>query len=199
MSKRIETDVRNVSYYLKNSSETRLQAMAFASDSVKGAVYAKKSLVGGLFVCAHSEAQAFVANLKTGHQGNRNDNGWMKVDGLMLDDIYINQEYQIVATQLPDFATWLIGVRIKAREYLFGELLPAVEDYLLSPQFTTPILPEWIPVIGRAMHDRKWFKRLDGFGMVCHRLKCSQEELDDLVSELVRTRKVRIANVKRRA
>jgi len=69
----------------------------------------------------------------------------------------------------------------------------ALWGLLTSEAYTTPLLRSWLPWVQQTLLDREMLLPLRCFGCQCGWLKATNDDLDEVVSEGLRTRKLVIA------
>lgn len=90
--------------------------------------------------------------------------------------------YDVKIQVLPRFSTAQLVMVARTPSLLFGEKVSAVYRYVMSDEFSTPMLPEWAPYLCDVLESSGALYAAEGFGeevSLCH---VSQEKLDEIVS-----------------
>jgi len=102
--------------------------------------------------------------------------------------IFDAKPYVISRVQLPLYNLWQLVVRTQDPRFLTGELEVAMTEFLMSPEFTTPLLPEWIPyIIGRCRAAKLLYECRHFVGQSAFYCILKSEILDQFVSQGIRS------------
>ncbi|MCR9292018.1 MAG: hypothetical protein NXI32_04815 [bacterium] len=97
--------------------------------------------------------------------------------------------YTVVVTRLPKYSTAHMIAVAKDPQLLLGDASEQLKRYILSDHITTPVLPEWMPHIEEKLRSLGMIQDMRTFGCKAAMAEFGSEELDAIVSTLVKTRK----------
>lgn len=111
---------------------------------------------------------------------------------------FVGHPYLMQRVQLPAYNTWQLLVRVRDPRFLMGDLVQAVEDYLFSPNFTTPLLRSWVPHIVNVAKSRGLITESQyWFGEPCSYCQMTTQHLDEIVSQGLRSGALEIPSVRK--
>lgn len=152
-----------------------------------------RSYVGMLsFVATESVAKSVIAMLHLGKRG-----GHFEFDDNESFSVYPDG-YEIRRFKLPKYRAVHVVAVAKREGLLFGDLEPALTAFLKSPLITTPILDEWISSVVQRLQQLGLVGQVKSFGIPAHYCIVTSEQLDEIVSNLLRDRTITIPTKRQR-
>lgn len=100
--------------------------------------------------------------------------------------------YKVFLSRLPKYATAHLVAVASTPRLLIGDLDDQLFRFLQSREVTTPILPEWVPKIRMLLKRKALIRHTNGFGCDVSIAEFGTQEVDEIVSKLLASRKVRI-------
>ncbi len=104
----------------------------------------------------------------------------------------VEQGYHCIATRLPKYNTATLVVMAKDPRILIGNRSEQLGRYLRSNEITTPVLPEWQRQIEDSLDRSGALRQLNCVGVDAWYADFGSPELDEIVSGLLKRKKVRI-------
>ncbi|XZE35324.1 hypothetical protein SH501x_000814 [Pirellulaceae bacterium SH501] len=151
-----------------------------------------RSYVGMLsFVATESIAKSVIAMLHLGKRG-----GYIDIEEETF--MVFPDGYEIRRFKLPKYRAVHVVAVAKREGLLFGDLEPALTAFLKSPLITTPILDEWISSVVQRLQQLGLVGQVKSFGISAHYCIVTSEQLDEIVSNLLRDRTITIPTKRQR-
>lgn len=100
--------------------------------------------------------------------------------------------YRVSVSRLPKYSTGHVVAVAKDPLLLIGDLGRQLGRILWSEFITTPLLPEWIPHIRQELLKKCKIERALCFACVVHVAKFEPEDIDQIVSRLIRSKRIHV-------
>lgn len=181
-----------LSYYAKDASgsvhldkmavfNSEIMAVSFACSTVQAKAVSALLLTN---ITVKMQAEGIPYVLKDGSITERNM--------YQLEKSKCKEGYTVKRTRLDKWTAHVVAVCNDER-LLLNASQDGLLGRLLSPQYTTPILPAWIGEIETALRGKRRMVDCDNVGDVqAAMLAAKDEELDLIVSDLLKRRTLRI-------
>lgn len=98
--------------------------------------------------------------------------------------------YQRLVVKALEKNFFLLVIRSKDRQCLWTASDQELYHTLSSPPYETPLLPQWMPLLRRALAGRRLLTNMEGHNPQGSHLNVTPAELDALVSKGVREKKL---------
>lgn len=100
--------------------------------------------------------------------------------------------YSIVTTKLPKFDRVHVIMLVRNVNLLFGDIDDQLGKFLLSKKTTTPMLPQWVPIVTKTIREKSGVSMIDSVGIDAYKVEVDDTHIDEIVSVLLQSRKIRI-------
>lgn len=100
--------------------------------------------------------------------------------------------YQIAHSRLPKYDQVHVVMQVNNCRVLLGDVREQLGRFLMSKQTTTPMLASWLPTVIDHILEIQAVSAIDSLGIDAYKIEFDDNRLDEIVSKLLRERKIRI-------
>ncbi len=102
--------------------------------------------------------------------------------------------YQVKRRRLGACNTWHLLAVSRDPRFIPSLSEEAVAERIMGDEFTTPMLPEWVPYVFRKLQENEHFQSLWGCGVKSALMRVLDGDLDDIVKQGLANRQIQIAD-----
>ena len=100
------------------------------------------------------------------------------------------EKFRTYVVRLPQYSTLQITVVAKRPDVVLGDWKEVLWERLSAIDITTPLLKEWTPYIGEVLLRHQRIRFPNGFGYPVFMTKFSSADIDDIVSDGLKRKKI---------